>query len=414
MSLHTPKILGIIRIEITGRREMKDKPMPVKKYRQNRQKEVAFLLEGSNKYARSILNGAQKYLSEQTNWSVFLRERDKDWLNLQDLLKWEGDGIFARIETKEMAEFIKKKQLPSVDLSAYRLLPDVPFFENNDRSIAKLGADHLISKGVKNFAFCGYSKYIWSRKREEAFREFVEKEGCYYFFDTMGYGRLGIDERIAMSNWVKGLPKPVGIMVCHDRLGLQLLEACRMAEIYVPESVAVLSVDNDDIICELCTPTLTSIILNANTIGYQATKFLDRLMNGEKITQYEHRFDPLGIKVRQSTDILATNDVVVTNALRIIKNNACHGIKVSDVLEAVPLSRRAFEKRFYKVVGRTPHEEILNVKMNLIKRLLTETELSLEEIANRSGYPHPEYMSVVFKREFSVTPSEYRKSNTVF
>jgi LacI family transcriptional regulator len=214
-----------------------------------------------------------------------------------------------------------------------------------------------------------------------------------------------------MKEWVKSLPKPIGIMAAYDRLGLQLLEACRDAGIPVPESVAVLGVDNDELICELSTPALTSIIPNTRQTGYEAAQTLDRMMNGEIISKLEHSYEPLGIQVRQSTDVLATNDEIIAGALHFIRNNACSGIGVNDVLATTPLSRRAFEKRFQKAIGKTPHAEILAAKLNFVKRLLKDTELSLEEIANRSGFTHPEYLSVAFKRETSVSPSEYRKFN---
>ena len=377
--------------------------------RQNRQKHVAILLETSNEYARGVLNGAKKFLRENTRWSVLLRLQERDNVDLTGLSNWEGDGIFARIESKEMADFVKMKNIPTVDLGAFRMLENVPRFEVNDRSFAKLAAEHLISKGFKYFGFCGNSKYIWSNRRYEAFNELTTSAGECFFFDIHAHKEQSLEERVAIEEWLKILPKPIGILACYDRIGLQLLEACRDAKIAVPESVAVLGIDNDELICEISTPALTSVIPNTIKTGYEAASLLDRMMNGEVITKYEYLHEPLGIQVRQSTDVFVTNDEVIAKALHFIRNNACSGISVSDVIATTPLSRRAFEKRFFKIARKTPHAEILEVKMNFVKRLLEETELSLEEIANRSGFAHPEYLSVAFKREISVTPSEYRK-----
>ena len=170
------------------------------------------------------------------------------------------------------------------------------------------------------------------------------------------------EEERQLSNWVKQLPKPIGIMACYDLRGQQLLEVCRRMGIAVPDEVAVIGVDNDELLCNLSDPPLSSIIPDTHRTGYEAAHILDRLMSGKKCATREVRIAPLGIVTRQSTDVLAIADTDISQAVRFIRQHACDGIKVEDVLNAVPLSRRVLENRFKRLLGRTPHDEILRMQ----------------------------------------------------
>jgi len=202
--------------------------------------------------------------------------------------------------------------------------------------------------------------------------------------------------------------EPVGVLACYDIKAQQLLDACRDASIAVPEDVAVLGVDNDPVLCSLTTPPLSSVIPNAQRSGFEAAALLDRMMAGKKEPPTPHLIEPLGIETRQSTDVLAIPDRDVAAALRFIREHACDGIGVAEVLKAVPLSRRVLEQRFQKLLGRTPHDEITRVQIENVKRLLEDSDLPLEAIAGRCGYKHVEYMTVAFKREVGVPPSVWR------
>ena len=175
--------------------------------------------------------------------------------------------------------------------------------------------------------------------------------------------------------------------------------------------VAVIGVDNDELLCELSDPPLSSVIPNSHRTGYEAAKLLDEMMRGKTARGETHLIPPLGIATRQSTDVLAIEDRNVARAVRFIRQHACDGINVKDVLKEVPHSRTLLESHFKKLLGRTPHEEILRVKLNRVKQLLTDTDLSLEQIAQRAGFPHVEYLSVAFHREVGMPPSKFRAVN---
>ena len=214
-----------------------------------------------------------------------------------------------------------------------------------------------------------------------------------------------------ISSWVAGLPKPIGIFACYDFRGRQVLDACRRRNIVVPEAVAVIGMDNDELLCSLANPPLSSVIPNTHRTGYEAAALLDRLMSGERFAPDAHFIEPLGIATRQSTDVLAIEDANVARAVRFIRERACDGISVKDVLRAAPQSRRVLETRFQKLIGRTPHEEIIRVRLDRARTLLAETDLPLAVIAQRAGFAHVEYLSVVFKKHVGMPPSKFRAFN---
>jgi LacI family transcriptional regulator len=197
-------------------------------------------------------------------------------------------------------------------------------------------------------------------------------------------------------------------MACYDIRGREVLDVCRQLGISVPDEVALIGVDNDELICDLAEPPLSSAIPDTRRAGYEAARLLDRLMAGESELPLAHLIPPLGIAVRGPTDVLASDDADVSEAVRFIRAHASEGINVEDVLRAVPLSRRVLESRFEKQLGRTPHEEITRVQIERVKELLAATDLPLAEVAHRAGYKHVEYMSVAFKRDTGLAPSRYR------
>jgi LacI family transcriptional regulator len=379
------------------------------------QKQVALLIETSNGYARGLLSGINTYLRENRPWSIFLSEYSRNNTDLTWLREWQGDGIIARIENEQTARFIKDAGLPTVDLSASRMIPSLPYVETNDQSIAQLAAEHFLERGFKHIGFYGDSRFRWSNLRCTYLAAYLAERGHYCHMYEASENLLSEKswktERDKLVQWLYDLPKPIGIMACYDICGQQLLEACRIARIAVPDEVAVLGVDDDELLCELSNPPLSSIKTNAVKTGYQAAELLERMMSGEVIGAQMHLIEPLNVHVRLSTDVLAIEDKMVSDAVRFIRNHAYDDIQVQDILEQLKVSRRILESRFQKALGRTPHDEIINVKLKLVKKLLLDTKLSLAVIAERIGFKHTEYMSVVFKRATGIRPGEFRQQN---
>ncbi|MHC5542887.1 substrate-binding domain-containing protein, partial [Singulisphaera rosea] len=211
--------------------------------------------------------------------------------------------------------------------------------------------------------------------------------------------------------WLGGLSKPVGVMACNDMRGFQVLDGCRSVGAKVPEEVAVIGVDDDTLLCELCSTPLSSVIPNTQHIGYEAAALLDLLMSGGRPTFKERLIPPLGVATRMSTDILAVEDTAFAFALRFIREHACHGITINDLLNDIPMSRMTLERRFRKYLGHSPHAEIRAVQVGRAKQLLAETEHSVHRIAQLVGFEHPEYFNVVFKREVGLSPGEFRRKS---
>jgi LacI family transcriptional regulator len=380
----------------------------------HRPPKVTLLVETSNAYARELLHGVRSWLREHGPWSIWLAEAGRGAVPPAWLRDWKGDGIIARIETPAIARAVAATKLPAVDVSAARLLPDVPWLETDDRAIARTAGDHLRERGFQSFGYCGDARFNWSLWRGAAFaaqvQEFGLKSSAFVERPLRRSGAVpdGEGELVALAMWIRSLPKPVGIFAGYDIRGVQVLEACRRLGVAVPDEVAVVGVDNDELLCDLADPPLSSVIPDVRRTGYEAAALLSRLMRGDKIRGEGRLFTPLGVATRQSTDVVAVADKHISTAVRYIREHACDGISVADVLKVAPLSRRVLETRFQKLLGRSPHAQILGVKLDRVKRLLAETDLSLAAIADRTGFAHVEYLSVAFKRSGGVTASEYR------
>ena len=216
-------------------------------------------------------------------------------------------------------------------------------------------------------------------------------------------------QQIDLIAWLQQLPKPVGIMACNDVRGQHVLDACRQADIAVPEEVAVVGVDNDPVICDYCGPPLSSVIPDSRRVGYEAARMLDSIMAGNCPTHRVTMIPPLDIAVRQSSDVLAVDDPDIAAAMRFIREHACQGMTIDDLLKAIPLSRSQLERKFRKHFGRSPQVEVRLVQLKRARQLLAQTDLSLDQVASRVGFAHSEYFSVVFKRHLGETPGQYRR-----
>ncbi|HXG47249.1 MAG TPA: substrate-binding domain-containing protein, partial [Methylomirabilota bacterium] len=236
---------------------------------------------------------------------------------------------------------------------------------------------------------------------------------CFVYESREGRGATTDDEAEVKSigAWLSALPKPVGVFACYDFRGRQVLDACRRIKVAVPEEVAVIGVDDDEMLCSLSDPPMSSVIPNTHRTGYEAAALLERLMNGEPMRAEAHFIPPLGVRTRRSTDVLAIEDTNLSRAVRFIREHACEGISMKHVLRAVPQSRRVLENRFKNLLGRTPHEEILRIQLDRVKMLLSDTDLPLVQIAEQAGFAHVEYLSTVFKKKVGMPPSRFRELN---
>ncbi|MCX7935340.1 MAG: substrate-binding domain-containing protein, partial [Planctomycetota bacterium] len=216
-------------------------------------------------------------------------------------------------------------------------------------------------------------------------------------------------EKIELLDWLRALGRPAGILAANDVRARKLLDICQSAGIKVPEDVAIVGVDNDPLICLTARPTLSSIALPFERIGYEAAELLDRMMHGEALPEKPIVFPPLGVMARDSTDIVAIEDLVVSRALYFLRQHADKDISMDDVANALGVNRRTLERRFAKQVGRSLHQELTRLRIEISRRLLSETDLPMPDVARRSGLTSATQLSVIFRRETGWTPREYRR-----
>ena len=371
---------------------------------------VALLIETTRSYGRNVLRGIGDYERVHGPW-LFHVPTEMPIKAVPPSDEWDGDGIIA--QPRQDMPFVKQlaeSGLPVVSLSGPPGTGGLPAVRANQEAVAELAINHFRERGFVRFAYCGDAREkIWP-PTGELFRKLAEKGGYTCAVYQPAYEREARALRIGhMAKWLRTLPKPIGLLARDDLRAREVLDACRVAGLHVPEAIAVLGTNDDELICEMANPPLSSIVHNARRIGYEAAAMLDRLMAGKKAIA-DIVIDPLGVHTRQSTDLLAIEDPDVATAVRFIREHACDGIHVEDVLDQVPLSRRALEKRFRAAVGRPPHMEIRRAQLERVKELLVGSDYKLEKIAEITGFSSAQYLAGLFRRVMNTTPGAWRQA----
>lgn len=380
-----------------------------------RPRRVAVLANVSRRYDRRVIQGIAAYMRETGRWSIYVEEDPLQ--KLPKLHKWDGDGIIANFDDHKIAAAVAGLAIPVVGIGGGRGWYDpasgIPYFTTDNGAIGRLAAEHLLDCGLRQLAFYGNPPRRlarWSEEREDAFMRRAAEAGvpCAVHHGRHADAHCWLRQLHELAAWLDALGKPVGLMACTDIRARQVLEACRMIGAHVPEEVAVIGVDNDEMICDLTAPPLTSIEQGSRQIGYQAAATLDRMMSRRAPPPGRHVFPPEALIARQSTDVLACGDPELTGAIRFVREHACDPISVEDVLRRVPLSRSTLEKRFRASLGRTVHAEIQHVQVERARDLLVHSNLLVKQIAMRCGFKYVPYLTRVFRLHVGMSPVEYR------
>jgi LacI family transcriptional regulator len=373
---------------------------------------IILRIETSVAYGRGLLYGIAEYSRIHGPWA-FYSEPGAEQTTLPRLDKWGATGIITRIPDESNLEPFIGDGLPTIFVPLKEKIPGFPNLIDDCHAAGKMAAEHLLDRGFRNFAFCGFSDMHWSRDRRQGFTKTIATAG----FETQCYEqpRAGVvryyqKEQRLLADWLNLLPKPVGIMTCDDEHGRHVVEACKFAGLRVPEQVAIVGVDNDELVCALSDPPLSSVAVNTRKAGYEAAALLDRLMTGEEeMADQKIIVRPLYVVTRQSTDVLAVEDREVAEALRFIQQNANRPIQVTDAASAAALSRRVLEKRFRKIMGRSIYSEINRQRIGRVARMLVETDHSISQIALSLRYPSVKHIARSFRRQMGMSPLAYRK-----
>lgn len=379
---------------------------------------MALIYDARTVYDVKVMTGVAAYLQEGADWTVCIEENALKDQRLPDLRAWRGDGIIANFDDPRVASAVMGSRLPVVaygsDYGWFKSTPRIPYFVTNNEAIAHLGADYLRDRGFVRFAYCGYPRApatIWAQDREHAFAGRVRDWGfpCWIYRGRHKTVRKYHAFQLSLAAWLKALPKPIGLLAANDSRARQVLDVCRAAGVRVPEEVAVLGIDNDEMVCQLSSPLLSSIEQGAGQIGHGAAALLDRIMSGRRPRQSCFAIDPVGVVERLSTDVLAIEDPTVAQAVAFISDHARDGIKARDVVDAVGLPRYRLDAAFRMKRGRSLYAEILHVRLEHARRLISSTSLPLKQIAGAVGFRSVQHMSGLFRTAFHHPPAAYRK-----
>jgi LacI family transcriptional regulator len=378
---------------------------------------VLLLVDFSEEYGRGLLNGIAKYSRLFGPWNfcrIPLVYRNKSEVNsiISWAREWGTDGIIAQIQNENIYRQLLQLKKPLIAQDAVERFPQIPNITGSYFETGKMAAAYFIEKGFKNFAFYGFENIVWSRERCQGYCEKVESAGYkvhIYQHQKEETPPLWSYKESSLSDWLKALPKPIAIMTCDDNQGQHVTEACKAVGISVPEQISVLGVDNDLSICNLSDPPLSSISLNTEKGGFEAAHILSKMML-EKDGHYKDIYvEPLKIIARRSTDFLAVDDKEISKALHFIYYHYKENIGVEQVVNATALSRRVLEKRFQSVLKRSILDEINALRIEHVKQLLIETELSVTEISSICGYTDIKNLSRYFRKHQNIKPLEFRK-----
>jgi LacI family transcriptional regulator len=380
-------------------------------------RQVALLIDFSRWYGRRVLLGVAKFVREHHEWSVQSEEWRwtdpvPDWIK-----KWNGDGIIAWLETPELAAMVQELGVPAVDIRGSSG-SGLPLIDTENQIVGNLAAEHFMQRGFRHYAFCGFVGANYSDSRGHWFSERLAQGGhaCITYeppaisrnMQTIESEKRGLLFQEDLERWIQTLPKPVGIMACNDIRGQQVINACRRVDVLVPEEVAVIGVDNDELFCELSDPALSSVAVDAIRIGYEAAALLEELMLGKKPPKQPVLIPPLGIITRRSTEVLAMDDRQLAAGARFLREHLFEAITVNDMARAAGMSRRVFERRFVSQIGRAPKAELLRLRIERVKELLADTDWPLAQISERTGFKHSEYLHTVFTQKTGTTPGKFR------
>lgn len=379
-------------------------------------RKIAVILNLNKQYDRCLVAGIARYVREQDDWSLYLEDELR--LRVPDFKTWQGHGVIADLDDEKLYKELVDLNIPVVGLGGgYGLYTDngqIPYIYTDNKGIAELGAEHLYECGFRKFAFCNIAPSAingWAAEREGFFRSYVESRGCKCAVFAEEEKERDWEKMLQnLMNWLQSLPKPLGLMAANDAKARHVLEACRRLGLKVPDDIAVVGVDDDPMMCELATPSLTSVIQGTDKLGYEAARLLDKMMNGEKDIK-GITVEPLGISIRQSSDIIAIEDKLIARAILFIRENACNCIQVEDVAMFCDVSRSTLEKRFKAVLARSVHSEIAIEQLKHSVKLLTETSLPLKTVSEKAGFSTVQYMSMKVKEHTGKTPKNLRLSS---
>lgn len=376
---------------------------------------ILVLIDSATEFSRRFLTGLIQYANENGPWTFYrlpsyykalygesgIVERIKEWKIEAVIAQWEYEGV----------DFLDQLDIP-VFLQSYKNVSGKYSRISGDYIGAGVMAAQFFAKRYfKNFAFYGNKNFFWSKARAEGYRREVERiKGNYYYFesellDSMQWSR----KHVELGCWLRDLPKPVALFACDDNFALQVSEMCKVNNINIPDELSLLGVDNDELICNLSHPSISSIVTDDENGGYQTGKMLQNLILNKNNIPFNINIDPVRIELRQSTEKYNISDNYIKTVIDYINENIRLNISIDKLAEIVPLSRRNLEKKFREATGTSVYQFILDKKVDLISTELLTTDKDLLDIAIGMGFNDVRNVYRIFKKYTGYTPVSFRK-----
>ncbi|TAE90797.1 MAG: helix-turn-helix domain-containing protein [Verrucomicrobia bacterium] len=377
------------------------------------QKRVAVLVDTSTTWGRKLIEGVNRFSQERGGWELFVEPRgleQRRWLPMG----WQGDGVIARVGLVDLAQRLKRLQIPVVNVSAITL-PKVKFPRviSDQSSAARIAAEHLVARGFRSFGYFSQLELDYVQAHQNAFAAALKKwqYPCRVYSVADSLALAGNDDMKRLVAWLQSLPKPVAMFTWNSSGARDLIYACQRAGLAVPEEVAVLSGSDDHLFCEVTPVPISAVELDSELIGYTAARELERMMEPGDYEPKEIWIAPRGVVERRSTDSLAHADSAMVKALQAMRSDLSKPLSVDDLARLSGLSRRALELRFQRLMGQSPAVAMRRIRVEHAISLLRQTNLSVAQVADRCGFSSPEYMASVFREVHGASPLHFRKKS---
>jgi LacI family transcriptional regulator len=369
-------------------------------------------------YSRGVLRGVADYAKIHGGWDFNFSSLIEP--GFTDSFARDGVcGVIIQLRHRREADELVAARVAAVNISNVLSPPaTLPAVFPDDQATGKLAASYFLERGFRNFAFFGLLGARYAQERAQGFQEALRSAG----FDCTIVQRrdepsseenlLSQDsDRSARLEALATLSRPLAVFCGNDSCAKEAVRLATSLGLQVPDQIAVLGVDNDEINCELSGVQLSSIRLNTEQIGYEAAALLAKLIAGEPAPAQPILVPPVEVITRRSSDVLALADAEVAAAVRFIRDRGGREINVEDLLSRTQLSRRSLEMRFRKALGRSPYQEIRRVQLERAKLLLSRTDRPVREIADACGFKEARQLSMAFHDQIGLTPRQYRRKS---
>jgi Transcriptional regulators len=383
---------------------------------------LILLTDFTESYAHNLLKGIMTYSKENEPWVLCrMPLAFKQQYGIEGILnwakRWKADAIIAQFDNVDNVDLFRQNGIVALAQDYKSRFSTIPNITSNYKLTGKMVADFFLQRGFKNFAFFGYKNACWSQERCEGFKDEVTKFGFkdnFYAFHNQKLEELWFYKQHPLSKWLKSLPKPIALMACDDTQGQIITEICKLSNLRIPEDIAVMGVDNDEMTCNLSDPSLSSVLLDIEKGGYDSARLIDSMIRSKNLSTYTDIYiNTSYIVQRQSTNIYPIEDKEIAQALKYIDQCTLEKISVDDIVKQVPLSRRLLEIRFKQYTKMSIYQYIMKKRMGRFAQMLIESNAPVTEIAAQIGITDIKNLSRQFKTIEGCSPLEYRKEHTL-